>query len=162
MLVERNLFEPSTPAALTPSYLANKHGLAPAPIPREWILEGEPLARNRQVAGSTDGLGSTFMWDCTAGRFNWFYGVDETVHLLEGSITVIDTNGQVTHLSSGDTFFFPKGTRFEWTVPTYVRKIAFIHVPVSRKLRLVMRIRRAVTGLLRGKRHTSARLASDL
>jgi uncharacterized cupin superfamily protein len=66
--------------------------------------------------------------DGTAGRSNWFYGVDETVYLLAGSITVVEATGQVNHLKSGDTFFFPKGTRFEWTVPTYVRKIAFIHV----------------------------------
>jgi uncharacterized protein len=169
MLVERDLFEPSRAAAWTPASLANKHNLAPAPIPREWILEGEPVARNRQVAGSTDGLGSTYMWDCTAGRFNWFYGVDETVYVLEGSVTVVDTTGQVNHLKSGDTFFFPKGTRFEWTVPTYVRKIAFIHVPISgklaflmRTLRFLMRKSRTLTGLLRGKRESSAGLPSHL
>ena len=82
------------------------------------------------------------------------YGVDETVFLLEGSITVIDSTGRVTHLRAGDTFFFATGTRFEWTVPVYVRKIAFIHVPISRKLRFVARIGRTVTGLLRGKRAT--------
>jgi uncharacterized cupin superfamily protein len=154
MLAERDLLEPSTLAAQTPDYLANKHSLTPAPIPREWILEGNPLARNRHIAGSTDGRASTYMWDCTAGRFNWFYGVDETVYLLEGSITVVGSTGQVNHLRAGDTFCFPEGTRFQWTVPTYVRKIAFIHVPISPKLRFVMRISRAVTGLLRGKRAT--------
>lgn len=154
MLADRDLLEPSMPAAWTPGYLANHHSLIPAPIPREWVLEGEPVARNRHIAGSTDGLGFTCMWDCTAGRFNWFYGVDETVYLLEGSITVVDSTGQVNHLGVGDTFFFAKGTRFEWTVPTYVRKIAFIHVPMSRKLRFVARISRVVTGVLRGKRAT--------
>ena len=154
MLADRDLLEPSTPAARTPGDLANHHSLNPAPIPREWILEGQPVARNRHIASSTDGLGSTCMWDCTAGRFNWFYGVDETVYLLEGSITVVDRTGQVTHLTAGDTFFFPQGTQFEWTVPAYVRKIAFIHIPISRKLRFVARIGGAVTALLRGKRAT--------
>lgn len=162
MLTEHNPFEPSTSAAWTPSYLANKHNLAPAPIARDWILEGEPLARNRQVAGSTDGLGSTWMWDCTAGRFNWFYGVDETIYLLEGSVTVVDATGQAHHLRAGDTFFFPKGTRFEWTVATYVRKIAFIHVPISGKLHFVMRVSRALKGLLRGKHGSAAGRMSDL
>jgi len=160
MLEARDAPEPSTRAAWTPSYSANKHSLTPAPIPREWILEGEPLARNRRIAGSTDGLGSTYMWDCTAGRFNWFYGVDETIYLLEGSITVVDCTGQVNHVRAGDTFFFPKGTRFEWTVPTYVRKISFIHVPISRKLRFAMRMSGAVMGLLRGKRATAPRDSS--
>jgi uncharacterized cupin superfamily protein len=143
-----DLLERAEPAALMPGYRANQHNLTPAPIPHEWVLEGEPRARRRDIAGSTDGRGSTCIWDCTAGRFNWFYGVDETVYLLEGSVTVVDSSGQANDLRAGDTFFFPEGTRFEWRVPTYVRKIAFIHVPISRKLRFVTRISRAVAQLL--------------
>jgi uncharacterized cupin superfamily protein len=108
------------------------------------------VSANRPLAGSTDGLGSTYMWDCTAGRFNWYYNVDETVYLVEGSITVVDSAGQLSHLRAGDIFLFPKGTRFEWTVHTYVRKVAFIHEPVSGKLRLFVRMYRDVMGLLRG------------
>jgi EutQ-like cupin domain len=26
--------------------------------------------------------------NCTAGRFDWFYDVDETVYVLEGSVTI--------------------------------------------------------------------------
>jgi uncharacterized cupin superfamily protein len=146
----RELLEGSTPAARPPGHLVNKHNLSPAPIPGDWIIEGKPLARNRLMAGSTDGLGSTYMWDCTAGRFNWYYNVDETVYLVEGSITVVDSAGQLSHLRAGDIFLFPKGTRFEWTVHTYVRKVAFIHEPVSGKLRLFVRMYRAVMRLLRG------------
>jgi uncharacterized cupin superfamily protein len=69
------------------------------------------VSANRPLAGSTDGLGSTYMWDCTAGRFCWYYGVDETVYLVEGSITVVDSAGQLSHLRAGDTFLFPKGLR---------------------------------------------------
>jgi len=145
------LLELSTPAARPQGYLANKHGLSPAPIPDDWILEGKPLARCRRLAGSTDGLGSTLMWDCTAGRFNWYYKADETVYVVEGSMTVVDDAGQLSHLKAGDAFLFPKDTRFEWTVHTYVRKVAFVHQPVSRKLRVLMRMSGAVMGLLRGR-----------
>jgi len=144
------LLQGSAPAAKPQGYMANKHRLGPAPIPADWILEGTPLARNRRLAGSTDGLGSTYMWDCTAGRFNWCYNVDETVYVVEGSVTVVDSRRQLNHLRAGDTFLFPKGTCFEWTVHTYVRKVAFIHEPVSRTLRLFMRMSGAVRGLLRG------------
>jgi uncharacterized protein len=113
--------------------------LASAPIPADWILEGEPIARNKCVASSTDGCASTYIWECTAGRFNWFYGVDETVYLLRGSITV--TDGVETHvLRAGDTFFFPSGSQYQWTVDKYVRKVAFMHVPRSRKLRIALRV----------------------
>ena len=69
------------------------HGLAPAPIPRAWILEGDPVAREKRLALSTDRLASAFMWDCTAGRFNWFYHEDEVVHVLEGSAIIKDAAG---------------------------------------------------------------------
>lgn len=145
------VLELPTSAARQQDYRANRHSLSPAPIPGDWILAGKPLARCRRLAGSTDGLGATLMWDCTAGRFHWYYSADETVYLVEGSITVVDSAGQLTHLKAGDTFLFPKGTRFEWTVHNYVRKVAFVHQPVSRKVRLLMRMSGLVRGLLRGK-----------
>ncbi len=58
----------------------------PCPIKIEWILEGAPVARIEQLSTSADGTASTFYWDCTAGRFNWFYAFDETLHILEGSV----------------------------------------------------------------------------
>ena len=53
--------------------------LNPSPIHPSWILEGNPVARNRLISSSADGTASALIWDCTAGRFNWFYDVDETV-----------------------------------------------------------------------------------
>jgi uncharacterized protein len=113
------------------------HGLAPAPIPRAWILEGNPLARERRLAGSTDQLASAFMWDCTAGRFNWFYDTDEIVHVLEGFVILKDAAGVPRSLRPGDTFLFHAGSRYHWTVPSYIRKIGFLHAPLSREMRLI-------------------------
>jgi uncharacterized cupin superfamily protein len=132
----------------------DKHELSSAPIPDDWILEGNPVARNKCVASSTDGTASTYIWECTAGRFNWFYGVDETVYLLQGSITV--TDGVESHtLSAGDTFFFASGTQYEWTIDTYVRKVAFMHVPRSRKLRMLVKVLTAMRHPLRAFRKSS-------
>ncbi|MGH8326400.1 MAG: cupin domain-containing protein, partial [Steroidobacteraceae bacterium] len=119
---------------------SNAHGLNPDPIPSDWILEGHPLARSKRLVGSSDDMASTHMWDCTAGRFNWFYTVDEVIHVIEGSVTVEDPEGVSRQLQAGDTFLFPAGTRFHWTVPQYIRKIAFLHSPLSRKLRIAKRI----------------------
>lgn len=119
---------------------ADAHGLKPDPIPAEWILDGEPVARSKLLVGSSDDLASTHMWDCTAGSFNWFYTVDEVIHVVEGSVIVESSAGERRHLQPGDTFLFPAGTRFHWTVPRYIRKIAFLHQPLSRKLRLAKRI----------------------
>jgi uncharacterized protein len=112
-------------------------GLEPAPIPQAWILEGNPLARERHLAGSTDRLASTSMWDCTAGRFNWFYDADEVIHVLEGSAIVKDAAGVRRPLQAGDTFLFAAGSRYQWTIPSYVRKIGFLHAPLAPEMRVI-------------------------
>ena len=124
------------------------HGLEPAPIHPDWILEGNPSARVRRLAGSSDDRAFTVMWDCTAGRFNWYYDVDETIVLLEGSVIVTDERGQRHTLQASDTFLFPYGSRYHWHVPDYVRKIAFVHLPLPRRLRLAQGAYRRLKGWL--------------
>src|ERR1700739_71802 len=99
--------------------------LNPSPIRPDWILEGNPTARNKLLSSSADGTASTLIWDCTAGRFNWFYGVGETVYVIEGGVVVTDVTGTARRLRAGDTIFFPAGSRAEWHVEDYIRKIAF-------------------------------------
>lgn len=127
------------------------HGLGPAPIPRAWILEGSPVARKKRLAGSSDQLASTYMWDCTAGRFNWFYDTDEVIHVLEGSVIVEDTAGVRRRLQAGDTFLFAAGSRYHWTVPDYIRKVAFLHSPLSREMRIIRGVLRRLAAPFRRK-----------
>jgi ethanolamine utilization protein EutQ (cupin superfamily) len=63
-------------------------------------------------------------WSCTAGRFNWHYTVDETVHIISGEVFVTNEKGQVCRLGPGDMAFFPAGSRSTWRVPEHVRKLA--------------------------------------
>jgi uncharacterized protein len=144
----KSQFKISTPASDAELWV-NSAELSPAPIPTEWIIEGQPIARNRLIFASSDGSSSTLLWDCTPGRFNWFYDVDETICLLAGEVTVVDAAGTHHQLSAGDVFTFPAGSRFEWTVPSYVRKIAFVHAPLSRKILLLKRLYSAFGKLLR-------------
>jgi len=113
--------------------------LNPSPINPGWILEGNPIARNQLISSSADGTASTLIWDCTAGRFNWIYGVDETIYVIEGGVVVKDSAGTARRLSAGDTIFFPAGSRAEWHVENYIRKIAFCRSPLSRPLLLAKR-----------------------
>lgn len=110
--------------------------LGPAPIRAAWILEGTPTARNKFLSQSADNTASTYMWDCTAGKFNWFYDIDETICLVEGSVIVRDHRGSTRKLVAGDTAFFPAGSSAEWTVEEYVRKIAFLRQPLPKSVRL--------------------------
>ena len=124
--------------------------LAPAPINPSWILEGTPMARNFCLSTSADGTASSWIWDCSAGKFNWYYSIDETVYVLEGSIVLKDHAAGTRVVKAGDTIFFPAGSSAEWTVPEYVRKVAFLRAPLPRPVRLARTVFRAVKRLARG------------
>jgi uncharacterized cupin superfamily protein len=104
---------------------ARRDDLAPSPIDPAHVLAGEPVARSLPLTRSADGLVSTHLWDCTAGRFRWNFGVDEIVHILDGEVHVTDSDGSTVVLRTGDVGHFPSGASTEWFVPEYVRKLAF-------------------------------------
>jgi uncharacterized cupin superfamily protein len=106
--------------------------MRPAPIDPSWIIEGAPTARVAQLGRSRDGLTWTDLWDCTAGRFRWHYGPDETVHVIEGEAIVTDADGHVWTLRPGDVVTFRAGTKAQWHVPEYIRKVAFCRKRVPR------------------------------
>jgi len=137
---------------LSITFGAQKDRLVSNPIRPEWILEGQPLARIELLSSSADGTASTYFWDCTAGRFNWFYGFDETFHILEGAVVLKDSTGRARRVTVGDTVFFPKGSAAEWTVETYVRKLAFCRNPMPDSLVAVRDLVRRIKRLVRGER----------
>jgi uncharacterized protein len=137
------------PVVSAVKHAADKIALESSPINREWILEGDPRARAILLSSSADGTASTFIWDCTAGRFNWFYGVDETIYVLEGGMTIKDAGG--THrLTAGDSIYFPAGASAEWVVESYVRKIAFVRTKLPRSLAAARRIYQRLKRVVRG------------
>jgi uncharacterized cupin superfamily protein len=123
--------------------------LSPAPIDPSWIREGHPLAREKYMSGSSDGTTNTYIWDCTAGRFNWHYIFDETACILDGSVVVKDERGVPRTMRVGDTMFFPTGSSAEWTVNEYVRKVAVLRHPLSPPVVLLSRIVNRLNRLIR-------------
>lgn len=107
--------------------------LQPSPINPDWIVDGEPRARMAEWSRSVDGTTTTNVWDCTAGRFRWFFAVDEIVHIMDGSVTVSAEDQPPRTLVAGDAALFRAGTWSEWHVPNYVRKHAILrqHLPSS-------------------------------
>ncbi|OZD04681.1 hypothetical protein CH275_13860 [Rhodococcus sp. 06-235-1A] len=118
-----------------------------SPIEPAWILEGNPRARVAEWSKSIDGTTTTNVWDCSAGRFRWYFSVDEIVHIMDGSVTVSSDDHAPRTLVAGDAALFRAGTWTEWHVETYVRKHAILrqHLPwpVSSALK--------VAGALRGR-----------
>ena len=99
--------------------------LAPRPIEPSWIIEGNPIAQCCVLSKSADGLATTMVWECSEGRFNWFYDFDETILILEGSIVLESDAMRPTRYSPGDVIFFRDGAHARWHVEGRVRKLAF-------------------------------------
>ncbi len=112
-----------------------------APIRAEWITEGRPTARNAVLARSADRTAMTMLWDCTAGGFRWVYDQDETIHIIEGGVTLTLPDGRVEVLGPGDVVFFPAGSSAAWRVDTYVRKLAVFRETVPQPMALLVRLR---------------------
>jgi uncharacterized protein len=122
------------------------------PIQADWILEGAPTARIQLLSESADGTASTWFWECTAGRFNWFYSFDETLHILEGGFSLKDLlSGATRRVVAGDIVYFPQGAQAEWTVEKYVRKLAFCRSALPSYLVSARNVARRVRGMVRGQ-----------
>ena len=92
------------------------------PIEPSWIEEGTPVARARILTKSPDDRLSSGVWECTAGKFKWIYGVDEIVHILAGEVVIREEGRPAYTLSSGDVAYFPLGLVTHWDIARYVKK----------------------------------------
>jgi hypothetical protein len=99
--------------------------LTPRPIEPSWIIEGKPDATWCVLSQSADGLASTMVWHCTAGKFNWYYDFDETVLILEGGIVLESDSMPPTLYGPGDVIFFKDGAHARWHIESHVKKLAF-------------------------------------
>jgi uncharacterized cupin superfamily protein len=95
-----------------------------SPIEPSWILEGNPEARSHVLSTSADGAATTVIWSCTEGKFNWYYDVDETVVIHEGSIVLESEGMPPKRYGVGDVIVFRNGAHAKWHVEGYVKKVA--------------------------------------
>ncbi|MHA7775894.1 cupin domain-containing protein [Roseibium sp. M-1] len=128
------------PAALFSLASLDKEALESSPIHADWVLEGSPDARCRNLSQIGDMWTVVDHWSCTAGKFRWQYFFDETILILEGEAFITDENGVNYHAVPGMTLSFPDGTAAVWHVPDYVRKIAFNQKSVPSYLRLFCKV----------------------
>jgi len=113
--------------------------LAPSPISPDWILNGEPEARKKELAKSRDQTSYVMAWDCTPGRFNWHYTQDETVVVISGEVFITIDEGVERRLGAGDAAFFPAGSSATWRVTQHVRKVAVLREALPHPLALFIR-----------------------
>jgi uncharacterized cupin superfamily protein len=105
--------------------IASTTDLQPSPISVDWVLEGTPESRCKELARSHDLTSFVMVWDCTAGRFKWHYNKDETLVVLSGEAFITTGSGE-RRIGPGDVVFFPVGSSSTWHVPKYIKKVAFL------------------------------------
>ncbi|AOK32069.1 MULTISPECIES: cupin domain-containing protein [Burkholderia] len=130
--------------------------LQPSPINPAWIIEGNPVARCGQWSSSPDSTTTMWVWDCTAGRFNWYFEVDETIHVIEGEVIISSPGHAPRTLRAGDAALFPAGSHSEWYVPRYVRKHAILRPHISKPALLVHKVIRKLNNTLSGRKPVAA------
>lgn len=123
------------------------------------VIEGTPVCRSTRWSGSRDRMASNYVWDCTAGRFRWYFDRDETVFVIEGEVEVSGEEMDPTWLRAGDAALFRAGTWSTWYVPQYVRKHAVIRRGLPGPLRLVVECGRLAKNVV--NRILGRRLATD-
>jgi hypothetical protein len=123
------------------SAFAQDHDLTDSPIDPSWIVDGEPRARSRRWHTSGDSAVEFYIWDCSAGTFDWTFVVEEAVHIVAGEVRIGDPETG-TWLRAGDSAVFAAGTTYRWHVPDYVRKHATLRTPLPT---LLIRVGRVAT-----------------
>jgi len=99
--------------------------LTPSPIEPSWIIEGNPVAQLSLLSKSADAQAWTVVWQCSEGKFHWYYDFDETILILEGSIVLENDVMPPTRYGPGDVIFFKENAHAKWHVEGHVRKLAF-------------------------------------
>jgi uncharacterized protein len=136
--------------------------LVPRPIEPSWIIEGSPFAQSAMLSKSADGLASTMVWQCSEGRFDWYYDFDETILILEGSIVLENDDMPPTRYGAGDVVFFKDGAHARWHVEGHVKKLAFCRktqpVVFGLALRALSKLKRMV--MPAGKRQPASLMGS--
>ena len=123
--------------------------LKPAPIPSDWILNGTPDTRNKEITKSADRTATVIDWSCSAGQFTWNYADDEILVVVSGEAFITDEHGKEHRLGPGDMGFFPAGTSCTWRITNHVRKFAMVRTtlpgPIVFALRVWKRLKRLVS-----------------
>lgn len=114
--------------------------LKEAPIRESWIIDGAPVARAQELSRSVDGTTITMHWSCTSGTFYWYFGIDETVQILDGEVIVRKIGEAEMTLAAGDVALFRAGTWCVWHVPVHVRKIAICRDAMPKLAGSVLRL----------------------
>ncbi|WP_369722023.1 cupin domain-containing protein [Bradyrhizobium sp. LLZ17] len=119
--------------------------LTASPVEPSWVLEGNPEARSHVLSTSACGTAKTMIWSCTEGKFNWYYDLEETIVIIEGSVVLESESMPPKRYGVGDVIVFRRGAHAKWHVEGFVKKVAFLRLnnplPLGFAIRAVNKLR---------------------
>ena len=101
-------------------------------MPAEELISDAPIQKGHEYINLPikDNLGGRLtagVWECTPFETVMApYSVHEFMHVLEGSVCIVDQFGQSQTFRQGDSFVIPKGTICSWKQTEYIRKFYVI------------------------------------
>ena len=75
------------------------------------------IIKNKNI----DNFKKWLTWECNPSEFNWEYSQEEHCFIIEGEVTIIGSDNEVT-ISKGDYVIFPKGLKCFWKVNKTIKK----------------------------------------
>ena len=94
------------------------------PLPAEILLSAAPVQRDSTLFRNQAGCLTGGVWESTAySRRLIDFPRHEMMHLLDGSMTLTDGNGDSQTIMAGETVFLPMGTPNAWVSSATVRKV---------------------------------------
>jgi uncharacterized cupin superfamily protein len=97
------------------------------PISPDTLVSGTPVQRGHMYFDDKKTGLSAGVWDCTPMTTKMEpYNVNEFMHVLEGSVTIVHENGAPETIRAGESFVIPKGTPCQWKQSEYIRKFFVI------------------------------------
>ncbi|TAJ48075.1 MAG: DUF861 domain-containing protein [Herbiconiux sp.] len=93
-------------------------------------LSGEILVRSRVDFATDDRRVVSGIWESEPGTSRWeFLTRGELIHVVAGSMTVQEDDGEPVEIAAGDTAYFPIGWVGTWTVHELLRKFFVVYKP---------------------------------
>lgn len=91
--------------------------------------KGDPAKKTTTLDWYSD-PGKTFragFWAATPAKYDISYEKDELCVLIEGTVRLTNTSGEVATYTAGDTFLIPSGFRGTWENIGEVRKFFAVY-----------------------------------
>lgn len=103
---------------------------APLALPSAEPLTGEILVRSKVQFKTEDAKVISGIWECEPGASRWeFVTRGELIHVVSGSMTVAEDDGEPATLVAGSVAYFPIGWKGVWTVHETLRKFYVVYKP---------------------------------